>query len=403
MTGQKISSDKIKTEALRLGFSVCGIAKAEAVDEATARHYRQWIESGRQAEMHYMENHLDKRLDPRLLMDGLKTIVCVALNYCPAQRLPDGEYQIADYALGKDYHDIVKQKLHQLAQTILAPFTSHPSPLSPLEGLGGASHPSPLSPLEGLGGASHPSPPPSYRAFSDSAPVLERYWAARAGLGWIGRNRQLIIPPHHPSLEASHQHLSPIAPTVPSLIRRIPSALHHPSGGSKFFLGELFLNIEADRYDSPMKSRCGTCGKCLEACPTGAIKADDPCLDASRCLSYLTIENRNDIPEELAQKMGDTIYGCDRCQQACPWNRFSQPTSEPLLKPSPALLAMSRDQWHQLSREEFQQLFKGSAVKRAKYEGLMRNIRAVEMHNARTEEKRSIGDVETHNISDEEN
>ncbi len=392
MTGQKISSDRIKTEALRLGFSVCGIAKAEAVDEATARQYRQWIESGRQAEMHYMENHLDKRLDPRLLMDGLKTIVCVALNYCPARRLPDGEYQIADYALGKDYHDIVKQKLHQLAQTILAPFTSHPSPLSPLEGLGGASHPSPvspleglgepshpspISPLEGLGEASHPSPSPSYRAFSDSAPVLERYWAARAGLGWIGRNRQLIIPPHHPSLEASHQHLSPIAPTVPSLIRRIPSALHHPSGGSKFFLGELFLNIEADYYDSPMKSRCGNCSKCLESCPTGAIKADEPCLDASRCLSYLTIENRNDIPEELARKMGNTIYGCDRCQQACPWNRFAQPTSEPLLQPSPALLAMNRDRWHQLSREEYQQLFKGSAVKRAKYEGLIRNIRAV--------------------------
>lgn len=377
MTGQKISSDRIKTEALRLGFSVCGIAKAEAVDEATARQYRQWIESGRQAEMHYMENHLDKRLDPRLLMDGLKTIVCVALNYCPARRLPDGEYQIADYALGKDYHDIVKQKLHQLAQTILAPFTSHPSSLSPLEGLGEASHSSPISPLEGLGEASHPSPPPSYRAFSDSAPVLERYWAARAGLGWIGRNRQLIIPPHHPSLEASHQHLSPIAPTVPSLIRRIPSALHHPSGGSKFFLGELFLNIEADRYDSPMKSRCGNCSKCLEACPTGAIKADEPCLDASRCLSYLTIENRNDIPEELARKMGDTIYGCDRCQQACPWNRFAQPTSEPLLQPSPALLAMNRDRWHQLSPEEYQQLFKGSAVKRAKYEGLIRNIRAV--------------------------
>ena len=377
MTGQKISSDKIKTEALRLGFSVCGIAKAEAVDEATARQYRQWIESGRQAEMHYMENHLDKRLDPRLLMDGLKTIVCVALNYCPARRLPDGEYQIADYALGKDYHDIVKQKLHQLAQTILAPFTSHLSSLSPLEGLGEPSHPSPISPLEGLGEASHPSPSPSYRAFSDSAPVLERYWAARAGLGWIGRNRQLIIPPHHPSLEASHQHLSPIAPTVPSLIRRIPSALHHPSGGSKFFLGELFLNIEADYYDSPMKSRCGNCSKCLESCPTGAIKADEPCLDASRCLSYLTIENRNDIPEELARKMGDTIYGCDRCQQACPWNRFAQPTSEPLLQPSSALLAMNRDRWHQLSPEEYQQLFKGSAVKRAKYEGLIRNIRAV--------------------------
>ena len=187
MTGQKISSDKIKTEALRLGFSVCGIAKAEAVDEATARHYRQWIESGRQAEMHYMENHLDKRLDPRLLMDGLKTIVCVALNYCPAQRLPDGEYQIADYALGKDYHDIVKQKLHQLAQTILSPLNS-------------------------------------YRVFSDSAPILERYWAVKAGLGWIGRNHQLIITPSSPNTQLS-------------------------SAGSKFFLGELFLNIEADYYE----------------------------------------------------------------------------------------------------------------------------------------------------------
>lgn len=330
MSAEILSSETIKGEAVELGFSACGIAKAEAVDEVTSQHFQEWIAQGHQAEMHYMENHLDKRLDPRLLMDGLKTIVCVALNYTPLHRLPDGEYQIAAYALGQDYHDIVKQKLHHLASRILSPLKSHLSSLT-----------------------SHPSPLNSYRAFSDSAPILERYWAVRAGLGWVGRNHQLIIPPHT-------SHPSPLT-----------------SSGSMFFLGELFLTQEVDLYDQPMKSRCGTCRRCIDACPTHALTEDTHSFDAHQCLSYQTIENRGAIPPDMAAKMSNTIYGCDRCQQACPWNRFAAPTTEPTLMAKQELLSMTRVQWQQLSQEDYQRLFKGSAVKRAKYEGLMRNIRAV--------------------------
>lgn len=322
-------SRDIKAEALRLGFSACGMTRAKAVDEATAESFREWLRQGCQAEMRYMENYLDKRLDPRLLMNGLKTIVCVALNYAPSQHLPDGEYQLAAYALGQDYHDIVKQKLNQLATFILS-----------------------SSDEKGDENTTN------YRVFADSAPVLERYWAAQAGLGWIGRHHQLIIPP----------------------------SIHHQepdgSAGSMFFLGELFLDVELDEYDSPMENRCGKCRKCVEACPTKALDDSEhenfmaPFVSA-RCLSYQTIEHRGDIPHSIAEKMGDTIYGCDRCQQACPWNRFSSPTREPLLQPKTELLEMTREKWQQLSEDDYRKLFKGSAVKRAKYCGLMRNIQAV--------------------------
>lgn len=271
--------------------------------------------------MAYMENHLEKRLDPRLLVPGTKSIVSVALNYAPAQRLPEGEYQIAAYALGQDYHDIVKNKLRQLVSNIQADGSIFE---------------------EGA----------DIRVFSDSAPVLERYWAVKAGLGWIGRNHQLIIP----------------------------------RAGSMFFLGEVFLPIELD-YDTPMESLCGNCHRCIEACPTGALATKEQSSPSegngggvfisSRCLSYQTIENRGDIPDDIAEAMGDTIYGCDRCQQACPWNRFAQPTEEPLLQPKEELLSMTREQWQQLTEDDFRRLFKGSAVKRAKYEGLMRNINKV--------------------------
>lgn len=326
-----IESKHIKSEAMRLGFAACGVARADAVDEETATRFRQWLAEGNHAEMHYMENHLEKRLDPRLLLEGAKTIVCVALNYTPAKRLPEGEYQLADYALGQDYHDLMRQKLHQLATAIL----------SSLDGGG----------LEGGG--------PPYRAFVDSAPILERYWAVRAGLGWIGRNHQLIIP----------------SPTM---------------GGTRFFLGELLLCQEMDEYDKPMRNHCGNCQRCIEACPTGAISKVDPTssaanrnemppysmFSAEKCLSYQTIENRGSLSQQAIACMGDTIYGCDRCQQVCPWNRFAQPTNEPLLQPREELLAMTREEWQQLAPETYRRLFKGSAVKRAKYEGLMRNIQA---------------------------
>lgn len=303
--------DKIKAEASRLGFFVCGFARAEPVSEAMRRHYLGWLADGRNADMAYLGNNLDKRFDPRLLMPGVKTIVVVAQNYFPARRLPEGEPQIADYALGLDYHDIVKQKLRQLAATV------------------------------GIA---------DYRAFVDTAPVLERYWAVRAGLGWIGKNQQLIIP----------------------------------HAGSEFFLGELFVTVELPP-DEPLPNRCGTCHRCVDACPTHALSLPATCVegygditrfDARLCLSYQTIENRGELTVGAKAAMGDTFYGCDRCQRACPWNRFAKPSTEPLLQPREELLAMTRQKWGNLTEEDYRRLFKGSAVKRAKYEGLMRNINA---------------------------
>lgn len=303
--------DKIKAEASRLGFFVCGFARAEPVSEAMRRHYLGWLADGRNADMAYLGNNLDKRFDPRLLMPGVKTIVVVAQNYFPARRLPEGEPQIADYALGLDYHDIVKQKLRQLAATV------------------------------GIA---------DYRAFVDTAPVLERYWAVRAGLGWIGKNQQLIIP----------------------------------HAGSEFFLGELSVTVELPP-DEPLPNRCGTCHRCVDACPTHALSLPATCVegygditrfDARLCLSYQTIENRGELTVDAKAAMGDTFYGCDRCQRACPWNRFAKPSTEPLLQPREELLAMTRQKWENLTEEDYRRLFKGSAVKRAKYEGLMRNINA---------------------------
>ena len=304
----RLTSEKIKAEALNLGFFACGIAKAAPVSATEAQKLRLWIEHKDYAGMTYMANHTDKRIDPRLLMDGLKSIVCVAFNYAPVHRLPSNQLQFAAYALGQDYHDIVKARLHALAARL------------------------------GLS---------DYRAFCDSAPVLERYWAVQAGLGWVGKNHQLIVP----------------------------------RAGSMFFLGELFLDITLD-YDTPQRSHCGTCRACLDACPTGALCEPDTLIaptgfTACRCLSYQTIENRGDIPLEVASKMGNVVYGCDRCQQACPWNRFAQPNTEPLLQPRSELLTMTRERWQNLTVDEYRRLFKGSAVKRAKYEGLMRNIQAV--------------------------
>ena len=299
-------TEKIKAEAKGLGFFACGIAKAEAVDSDTADGYRRWIADGGHASMHYLADNIDKRLDPRLLMPGVKSIVCVALSYAPAKTIPTDQYQIAYYAYGKDYHDVMKQKLHALASAC------------------------------GI---------TTYRAFCDTAPVLERYWAERAGLGWTGRNHQLIIP----------------------------------HAGSMFFLGELFVQEELE-YDSPIPNHCGRCHACLDACPTSSIISNQSSFISSRCLSYLTIEHRGPIPHSsflipnYSFLIPNSIYGCDICQLACPWNRFAVPTTEPTFQPSEALLTMTKEKWHNLTEEQYRILFKGSAVKRAKYAGLMRNI-----------------------------
>lgn len=335
--------EAIKRYALSLGFSAVGFAKAGRVSAEMETRMRRWLEDGGNADMAYMANYLDKRLDPRLLMPGLKTIVSVALNYTPAKHLSDGEPQISAYALGKDYHDVVKGKLRQLAAWI----------------------------DEKKG---HEELPHAYRVFVDTGPVLERYWAVQAGLGWIGKNHQLIIP----------------------------------FAGSMFFLGELFLDFELP-YDQPMESRCGRCHKCIDACPTGALRFNKSQegashtketashtkeaashtkeenrsetaigeFNASLCLSYQTIENRGQLTDEAKAAMGDMFYGCDRCQKACPWNRFAKPNDTPELQPSDELLHMTREKWKNLTEEDYRRLFKGSAVKRAKYTGIMRNINAM--------------------------
>lgn len=305
-----LSSYVIKQEAKLLGFFACGMAKALPVEEKVAKAYRKWIDSGNEAGMLYMANNVEKRLDPRLLVPGVKTIISVALSYAPSKTIPETEYQISAYALGQDYHTLMKERLRAFAEKIL------PMPLSEIGDN-------------------------VVRCFCDTAPVLERYWATKAGLGWIGKNHQLIIP----------------------------------HAGSMFFLGEVFLPFEVDIYDEPIEGRCGKCHRCLDACPTKAI-SEDPVFKSDKCLSYQLIENRGELSSEAKEAMGNTIYGCDRCLTSCPWNRFSIPTTEPKLQPKPELLMMTKEDWHNLTVEEYRKLFKGSAVKRVKFEGLKRNIAA---------------------------
>lgn len=318
---EKMIASKIKAEAQRLGFFACGIAKAAPVEENVAEAYRKWLENGEEASMAYMTNYLEKRLNPALLVPGVRSIVSLAMNYAPAQQLPEGEYQLAAYALGQDYHDLMKQRLRELAVNIGAP----------MELFQKGKKPQSADEKEETG----------WGIFCDTAPVLERYWAQKAGLGWVGRNHQLIIP----------------------------------HAGSMFFLGEVFLPFAVDVYDTPMQSRCGSCHRCIDACPTHAIIPDED-FHADRCLSYQLIENRGELSDEAKAAMGNTIYGCDRCQTACPWNRFATPNTEPALQPKSELLSMSKEAWHNLSVEDYRRLFKGSAVKRVKFDGLKRNIDA---------------------------
>jgi len=297
-------SQMIKDEALRLGFMQCGIAKAGFLEEEAPR-LEKWLKNNHHGEMAYMENHFDKRLDPRLLVEGAKSVISLTLNYFPKERQTDPDApKISAYAYGKDYHLVIKDKLFQLLKFI----REH------------------IGEVDG-------------RAFVDSAPVLDRAWAKRAGIGWVGKNSNIISK----------------------------------KSGSFFFLAELITDLEL-AYDSPFATdHCGTCTKCIDACPTDAILSP-AVIDASKCISYLTIELKNEIPRHFSDKMNNWMFGCDICQDVCPWNRFSVPHTEPAFQPSENLLQMRKEDWLDITEDVFKQIFKHSAVKRTKFKGLSRNI-----------------------------
>ena len=300
-----MDSGWIVAEAERMGFDACGIAQATALEEESA-HVEQWLESDCEGEMGYLTRNKEKRYDPRLLVEGTKSIVTVLYNYYPKQRIGDSDrFKIAKYAYGADYHDVLKRKMRQLLESIEAQ----------------------TGKLEGT------------RLFVDSAPVLDRAWAVRCGLGFIGKNTTLI----------------------------------HPKKGSFFFIGHLFLPIALEETGKPLTNRCGRCTKCLDACPTGALEAPFH-IDARKCISYLTIEYKGSLAGIDPKTFNGWMYGCDICQDVCPYNRFALPNREPEFQPSEPLLAIHDNDWKRLSKEDFDALFKHSAVQRAGYEGLKRNI-----------------------------
>ena len=297
-------SQHIITQAEKLGFDACGVAKADFLED-DAEKVEKWLSENCQGEMDYLTRNKEKRYDPRLLNEGTKTVVSVLCNYYPKQILTsDNNYKISKYAYGDDYHEVVKQKLRQLLEKI--------------ELLTGK--------LENT------------RIFVDSAPVLERAWAVRCGLGFIGKNTCLI----------------------------------HPKKGSFFFIGQLLLPVETEPVGKIIPNHCGRCTRCLDACPTGALKAPFQ-LDARKCISYLTIEYKGDL-SQTDTNFSDWIYGCDICQDVCPYNRFSLPNCEEKFQPSEKLLALRKTDWQNLDENHFKELFGKSAVKRAGFEGLKRNI-----------------------------
>lgn len=305
-------STQIKNKAHQLGFDACGIAEVASAD-TEALFFDQWIAEGCHAGMKYMENYRDIRLNPAGLVEGARSVISVVLNYYPVVKQSPDAPRISYYAYGKDYHLVVKDKLRQLWQYIAEELLPALSEQQMADGN-------------------------TARIFTDSAPILERYWAWKAGLGWIGKNTNLIIP----------------------------------GKGSFFFLGEIVTTLELD-YDCPQANRCGSCRRCLDACPTGALERSGH-LNAGKCLSYLTIEHKGDIPTEQAARLGNRLYGCDTCQEVCPWNRFARPTRETAFYPTPDFLSFQKESLQDFTREDYNRIFARSAVKRAKYEGLIRTI-----------------------------
>jgi epoxyqueuosine reductase len=296
-------SQLIKAEAKRLGFISCGISKAGFL-EAEAPRLEQWLNKNHHGEMKYMENHFDKRLDTTLLVDDAKSVVSLLLNYYPSEYQNSESYKISKYAYGQDYHFVIKEKLKELLHTIQTE----------------------IGEVSG-------------RAFVDSAPVLDKAWAAKSGLGWIGKNSNLLTQ----------------------------------QVGSFYFIAELIIDLDLE-YDYATTDHCGTCTACIDACPTEAIVAPYV-VDGSKCISYFTIELKENIPLEMKGKMDDWMFGCDVCQDVCPWNRFSKSHKEPLFNPNPEILSFTKKDWEEITEDTFRKVFKNSAVKRTKLEGLQRNIK----------------------------
>lgn len=299
-------SKLIKAKATELGFSSCGISKAEFLEEEAPR-LEQWLNSGMHGTMQWMENHFDKRLDPTKLVPGAKSVISFTLNYFPKKQQVADAPKLSKYAYGEDYHFVIKDKLKDMLSFI------HDE----------------IGEVDG-------------RAFVDSAPVLDRVWAARSGLGWIGKHSLLLTKKE----------------------------------GSFFFIGELILDLDLEP-DGPTTDHCGSCTACIDACPTDAI-IQPQVVDGSKCISYLTIELKEAIPASFKTQMDDWAFGCDVCQDVCPWNRFSKPTTEERFKPKEGLLEMNREEWMDITEEVFKELFKRSAVKRTKLEGLKRNLKFLE-------------------------
>ena len=320
MTDPRQRAALIKAKAHELGFLACGVAKAGFLAQEAPR-LEQWLRQGKQGSMGYMERNFDMRLDPTLLVPGAKSVISLAYNYfTPPKQLDPEAPKLSTYAYGRDYHKVVKQRLKPLVEHITEQFGQV-----------------------------------AFRTFVDSAPVLEKAWAERAGVGWRGKNTNVIIKP------------------TPNTATPNTST----TGGSYFFLCEIILDLDLEP-DAPATDHCGTCRRCIDACPTEAITPYG--VDGSRCISHLTIELKEAIPAEFSGKMEGWAFGCDICQQVCPWNRFSTPHREPEFQPKTELMGLSADEWHGMTEVVFERLFEGSAVKRTKYTGLKRNLQFLRQH-----------------------
>lgn len=305
----------IKKTAAGLGFDHCGIARAEKLDD-DARRLEQWLSKGMHGTMHYMEKYFDMRVDPQQLVPGARSVITLMKNYFPSQQQNDDAPKISKYAFGKDYHEVIRQKLNELLNILKEKF-----------------------------GEIHG------RGFVDSAPVLERTWAQRSGLGWVGKNGNLI----------------------------------NKQSGSFYFIATLITDLEL-AYDDPFaKDYCGTCTRCIDACPTDAI-LPGKVVDGSKCISYFTIELKEMlIPSEMIGKFDNWMFGCDTCQDICPWNRFSKPHNEKEFTPVPEILDLSANEWEKMTEESFKKIFSDSALRRTKFKGIQRNLHFIQSDNVKRE------------------